>query len=198
MRCAQKARGYILADNRQYKFANGYAIGFVEKRPYTKETDSGFVPTKSEQAAPLREELQRVNIMREILEDCKNNMWNQVCALNVTQDAADIWHNAFAVCRPSSVTVCFPDAQGTVTYRRPLIINTYDEEKRIALSCQPSVIDKLHAICTAACLSLSRRCLSRILEAAYFQEENMECTEAYGYALVLIMQNATLRSGFLK
>src|SRR5690606_22567423 len=110
MRCAQKARGYILADNRQYKFANGYAIAPVVNRPYTKKTDTRFVPTKSEQAAPLHEELQRVNIMREMLQACKSNMWNHVCALNVTHAAADIWHNAFAVCRPSSVTACFPDA----------------------------------------------------------------------------------------
>jgi len=188
--CRAIADGLCLYDNSLYYFANGVAIGFKEKRPYTIPTDQGYwVPsgTRSKGSMEARAELEKVNKEYSLLNYVRNNFDHYVESVMLSGDTGDIWKRVRVLVANDRVYVQFPDIRGRI-HLKDKTVRLKAAMPLMPITVMPELIEKLLGICEAAELPLDFDPVE-VIANAYRGTCGGQHVAAHGYAMVLLLQN---------
>lgn len=189
--CRAIADGFCLHDNSLYYFENGTAIGFIEKRPGTLQTDQGYWRLTGMRAKGAREakaELDKVNTETKLINFVRNNIDQFVESIMVSGDTGDIWKKVRVLVANDRVYIQFSDVRGRITLKdQTLRLPT--PIQLLPITVMPELIEKLLGICDAADLPLDFDPVEVISNAYRGTCDSGQHVAAHGYAMVLLLQN---------
>ena len=185
--CRALSDGLSLFDNSLYYFANGVALGFTEKRPYTIQTDLGYWVPSGTRSKDARAELEKVNAENRLLNYVRNNFDNHVESMVLSCNTSDLWKRVHILVASDRVYIQFPDVRGQIR-QRDKKVRMKTSVPSMPITVMPELVEKLLGICEAADLPLDFD-PQEVITSAYRGTCEGQHIAAHGYAMVLLLQN---------